>query len=354
MKIHKQWLWIIISGIIISCVCSYYFFYSSSAILRFSAVNFPLKKLWSQSLNSTVVHISTSSDNSEILVRTNSALFALETADGNIIWNLPLSKQIDDSPAISTAKMVFVTDSDSLRALNINDGRIVWEQSLPQSSGRLVDVSESLVLVNQASYDIRAYDTQSGRLLWSVPVARGFVPAYINKDVVYIADYGIRAVDAATGKSAWLYGNNAIGASTYRDGIIYYTSENEITAFNTQTKTKLWNVTLPDNGFRRFKLDNDFLFVMDESNLYEFDTSKGTIVWQADISHPMNPAIIGDNIYVLEGFSRIIRVFNLTTKKEIGHVRVSAPHLLVVDMQNMFSSTDILLFSTGQDIFAYK
>jgi outer membrane protein assembly factor BamB len=351
MKINRRLLWIII---FVVATASIGIFYSTSAILQSSATNFPLGKLWSQNLNSEAVDISTSSDISKILVRTNSVLFVMEPADGKIVWSSPLAKQVHHSPARTAAKMVFVTDNDSLQALSISDGKLVWKQLLPQTSGRLVDLSESLVIVNQASHDIRAYDTQSGQLLWSVPAGRGLVQAYINGDMVYIADHGISAIKAATGESVWQYGNSTIGASASSDGIIYYTSGNKVTAFDTETRNELWNVNLPDNGFLRFKLDNKCLFIMDESNFYLLDRSDGTLLWQADISHPMNPVIIANNIYVMEGFSRVIRVFNFATEAQIGHMRISVPHLLVAEKQDMFSVGDTLIFSTGQHVFAYK
>lgn len=332
-----------------------YVFYSTPIFLQLNAEDFPLEKLWSQSLSGAVVDISVSSDNSKIFALTDSALYAILPTNGNIIWSSPLSWQVDRSPALSTTEMVFITDNHSIQALNIYDGSMIWRQPLPESgSGRLVDLSGNLVLVNQTSYDIRAYDTPSGQFLWSVPTGRGFVLAYIDGDRVYIADYGISAVKAATGESIWQHGNTIISTSTYSDRTIYYASENKVTAFDTQTQNDLWSTDLPENGFLRFKLVGDFLFVMDSNAFYIFNKSNGILEWQDNFSYPMNPVIIANNLYIMDGFGRVIRVFNLATKTEVGHIRISAPYLFVAEKQDLYSSTDILFFSIGHEIFAYK
>ncbi len=350
MKINKRLLWVIVPVVVLS----FYILYSNPIFPQFRAINFPLKTSWSQKLSNAIVDISTSNDNSIILARTKYRLYALQAVNGKVAWSFTLANQVDHSPARSIGKTVYVTDSKFLYAISINDGSEIWRQPLPESGGRLVDLSENLILVNQTSYDIRGYDTLTGQLLWSVPAGRGFVQAYINDDIVYIADDGINAIRASSGESVWQHGNNVIGESAYAERIIYYRSSNKVTAFDTQIQHELWNASLPENGFLRLKLDGDYLFIMDESNFYVFNKSNGSLEWQENISHPMNPVVIENNLYVLEGFSRVIRVFNLATKTEIGYLRISAPHLFVVENQEMSSSTDILLFSIGHDIFAYE
>lgn len=250
MKINKRLLWVIV----FIAVLSFYILYSAPIFLQFGDANFPLKNSWSQKLSNEIVDISTSNDNSVIFARTKYMLYGIQAVNGKIIWSFPLVNQVNHSPARSIGKMVYVTDSKFLYAIRINDGSEMWKQPLPESGGRLVDLSENLILVNQTSYDIRAYDTQSGQLLWSIPAGRGFVQAHINDDIVYIADDGINAVRATSGKSVWQHGNNVIGESAYTEGIIYYRSTNKVTAFDTQIQHELWNASLPENGFLRFKL----------------------------------------------------------------------------------------------------
>ena len=245
-------MWVIIFVVVLS----FYILYSTPIFLQFGVANFPLKNSWSQKLSNAIVDISTSNDNSVILARTKYMLYAIQAVNGEVIWSFPLSNQVYHSPARNIGKTVYVTDSKFLYAIRIDDGSEMWKQPLPESGGRLVDLSESLILVNQTSYDIRAYGTQSGQLLWSVPAGRGFVQAYVDDDMVYIVDDGINAVKSSTGESAWHHGNKVIGESTYNKRIIYYTSENRVTAFDTQARKELWNTNLPENGFLRFRCNS--------------------------------------------------------------------------------------------------
>jgi len=353
MKKYKSKLSIAFSVFFVLLMSVSYFLFSPSLILKVSADNFPLNRLWSQRFNDLVVDISTSNSDEIIFIRTNKSLYALQSNTGDILWSFPLSKQIDHSPAVNFGTKVYVTDSEALLALDMENGRVRWSQPLPETSGRVVDVSNSIVLINEVGADIRAYDVKSGSFLWNISGGRGFIQAFIDENLIYIPDYGVKAIDIKNGKDVWQYGTDVKYPSDYYNGVIY-SAGNRVVAFDVRNQTELWDMVLPIVGLQRLKLDNDFLFVMDEKNIYLIKKSNGTLAWQVGMSHPMNPVIIGDVVYVMDGFGRVIQVFNLSTGKEVGHIRVSLPHLLVVENQDMYSSADILLFSSGKYLFAYK
>lgn len=330
------------------------YMYPPLSLIQFGITdNFPLVKLWSKKPGNTVESISITEDETMILVRISDAIYALDKNQGNAIWKRDISRQAFFSPAVSSNSKIFVADSKSLRAFVQKSGQIVWSQSLPESGGRIVDVSKDIVLVNLVGYHVRAYDAQNGTLLWSIGAGRGFIQAYIVGNLVYILDHGIKAVDLESGKTIWVEGTDVIRSSSFSDGIIYYKSGIQIVAFDVKERTELWNLDLKLEGRYVLQVIKEFLIVTDASFLYALDKSDGHIVWKVIIDFPKNPSVIGNEIFLLEGFTRKIRVFDIVTGKDLGFLRTSLPYLVTVDRKDMLSFSNILLFSRGNEIFAF-
>src|SRR5688500_16508288 len=118
--------------------------------------NFPLRKIWINRLNESVLGLSLASQDI-LLARTSAALYALDTKNGNILWRYSLSRQADPKPAIADKENVYVADGRSLIVLSPANGIKLWEQSLPYPTEWVTDVSEGLVVVNQMGFDIMVY-----------------------------------------------------------------------------------------------------------------------------------------------------------------------------------------------------
>jgi outer membrane protein assembly factor BamB len=355
MMKNNRILFIFVAGIIVLLAFVHCYLYPPLSLIQFGTANyFPLDKLWSQKLGNTIDDLSISENGAMVLVRTRDAIYALDKGQGNIIWKYDISPQAYVSPAVSRNSRIFVADSKSLWALDSESGQVIWSQSLPESGGRIVDVSKERVLVNLVGYYVRAYDTQTGSLLWNIGVGRGFVQAYINDNLVYIPDHGIKAVDIESGKTIWTEGTNTISSSSFSDGIIYYKSGNEIVAFDVKKRTELWSLDLKLGGSIDLIVNKGFLIIADKNNLFGFDKLDGHLKWRVATDFPQNPSIIDNQIYVLEGFTRKIRVLDIDTGKEVGSLRISFPYLLLaVGRKDMISTSNILLFSRGNEMFAF-
>jgi outer membrane protein assembly factor BamB len=313
-----------------------------------------LKKLWSQKSGNTIDDLSISEDGTMVLVRTRNAIYALDKVSGNVIWKYDIFPQAYVSPAVSKGSKIFVADKKSLSALDPKNGLVIWNQSLSEPDGRIVDVSTDMILVNLVGYYVQAFDTETGSLLWKTGVGRGYVQAYIDDDLVYIPDHGIKAVNAESGKTIWSEGINNISYSNFSDAIIYYQSGNQIVAYDVKNRTRLWSLDLKLAGSVDLITEKGFLIVTDKSNLYVFDKINGQIKWRVTIDFPQNPSIIENQIYVLEGSKRIIRVFDLDTGQGAGSLRTSFPYpLFAVGRKDMISTSNILLFSRGNEVFAF-
>jgi outer membrane protein assembly factor BamB len=354
MKKNNRMLYICIVGVIALFVFAHYYQYPPLSLVQFGEENyFPLEKLWSQKPGNIIDDLSVTEDGTMVIVRTGNAFYALDKHQGNVIWKHRITHQAFSSPAVSSGSKIYVADGKVLWALDPENGQVIWSQPLSESGGRIIDVSKEVVLVNLVGSYVQAHDTQTGSLLWTIGVGRGLIHAYIDDNLVYIPDYGIRAVDIVSGKTIWTEGTDAIGSSSFSDGIIFYKSGNKITAFDVKKRIESWSLDLRFKGFGTLVVENGLLIVSDIDYLYAFDGLTGHLIWSVGTDFPKNPSVIDNTIYILEGFTRKIRAFDIDTGKEMGFIRTSFPYLLIVDRKDMMSSSNILLFSRGNEIFAF-
>ena len=352
MKKHK-WNIFIILGLLVVLISVHYYQYPPLPLVQFDTTNFQLEKKWSHQLDSTITEISVGQNSVILFARTSNSIYAFRADNGNVLWSFDSLAQGGYSPAFSNNLNVYVVDDKYIRAFDKQSGQIIWSQLLPKSRGQLVYVSDDIILVNEVANDISAYGAINGSMLWSIGVGRGFVNAYQDEGFVYIPDYGIKALDAATGKVLWKVGNDGIGSSSYSDGIIYFMSGDSIVAFDVKHQTEVWRLKFPSESFRKSVVDKGILFITDAQYLFAYNKSSGTLLWRAVVEFPTNPAIIENTVYVMEGFSRKIRCYDIATGKETGSFRVSFPILLLPDYRDMASTQNLLLFSRGTEIFAF-
>lgn len=313
-----------------------------------------LTQKWPSDLDNEIKEISTTAYGSLVLARTNGSVYGLLSNTGEAVWQFNSSSQVELSPALSVSGNIFITDNKALWALKQENGSVIWSQLLPETRGWVVDASDDVVLVNERSNDLRAYSTKTGQLLWGINVGAGYTKAYIDIDKVYIPDYGIKSVDLLTGQAKWSNGDNAIGWSEYQDGVIYYTSGEYIFAYDARNRSEIWKVHQISEGFRKFKIYQNVVIVTDADYIYIFEKENGNLQWKARLDYPVNPTPLGDNLYVMEGFKKVIQVLDIATGNKVGSITISLPQLFLVDHQNLTSSKELLLFSKGKILYAYE
>jgi outer membrane protein assembly factor BamB len=144
------------------------------------------------------------------------------------------------------------------------------------------------------------------------------------------------------------------GASIYAEGVLYISIGDEIVCFDPQTQEIIWKTSLPGYFSRKFALQGNVLLVTDKEHINALSKDTGKIIWQqGELTDPVNPIIIGNTVYVMEGFSREIFAFDLQTGKYEGKLHSSLPELLRTDRDELISDGNILLFSMQNFLYAY-
>jgi len=352
MKKYQYIFLIIISVLFLTAILSIFIYYQYVHI-RLDVNNFPLEQKWSSRVGAAILEISGVDNGNLIFVRTARALYAFDSETGREVWNFKLSYQAVPSPALASNGIVYVADSKSLWALDQINGIVIWEQSLSDVDGQVISASNKAILVSNTYSNVSAYDAKTGTLLWMFPVYWYHTKFYVNKNIIYIPEDGIYAIDLDTGQVVLEKGLDAVTDSDFYDGIIYYVTPGSVVAFDTQDNTEIWrrDIELSRYGLPILKIQNKYLLVLDMYSVITLNRDTGKPVWKTSVSAPVNPSVVGDTVFVMEGFNRTIRALQIDTGKNTGFLRASGYHLLLVDSrQNMISLDNMLIFSRGNEL----
>jgi len=352
----KKMFWIV--GFIVSSFMAIIYFAGNNFLLPINLGEqpFPLKQKWTISLDKgsmfdSVVDLSETKDGF-LLARTKEGIYTLQENSGQVMWFFRLDNQVQSHPVIVSNRIVYVSDSRNLFAISQDDGKSLWKQSV-QDNNWVVNASENMVLVNEVANDIVSFNTDTGRLLWRKHVGTGFVHAYIDGDLIYIPDDGVEAIDAQAGSLIWKHGEAVIGNSTFIDGVIYYEAGDKLKAFDAGERRELWSVELSGFGIKYPAVHGDFVFVTDMDYLYVINRITGVLVHKIASNAPQNPSFLGNEVYVMGQFSRAVDGFDIDTREQIGSLGTAIPVLLGVENQKMISTGNLLVFASGNRLFAY-
>lgn len=320
---------------------------------------FPLSEKWSAQLDSEILAIS-KSDSGSILLRTTGTLYALNSS-GEVLWRFPLGKQIEPMPAVEDGGKVFIADDKTVWALDMKSGKLIWSQSLPEQGGWITDASEKIVLINEKASDMRAYDARTGALLWDTPELQGRVYGYIDDSSVYIPDLDIVAYEALSGDVIWKQVTGLLRRATaYQNGILYYSVNNgdlqspiKINAFNVNERYIVTEAHIPISSLESISTEDNSLFIAGLDSFYVLSRSNFETLWNARLSRPVNPSKLGNYLYIMEGFNRIIYAFDIETGTIVGALQSGPREIVYSDKIDMISTNDLLLFADGDKLFAY-
>ncbi len=318
--------------------------------------NFPLQQKWSTKLNDKVVAVS-ASENGIIFARSPYSLNALDASTGKLIWKFLLKGQPLAGSSPSLNGIVYVSDSVYIYALDERSGKLIWKQGqIWDGGGSVIEVSDNLILFQDGAGGLSIYRTMNGELLWQTTTSKGRGhDAFIDEkeEIIYNLYYGINALDAITGKELWkMYDDSWSGF--FDNGIIYRSYRTGINAFDIQSQSILWEKQMDifDPGITKYiPYKEDFIFANSEG-IFAINKVTGEIKWQKYYADeiPDAPAIIGNQLFIMEGFSRVIRVYDADTGNEIGGLKIPTS---VFTSFGMTTINDALVFPSGKIVYLY-
>ena len=321
--------------------------------------NFPLELKWSTKMSDKVYAFSTS-ENGVIFAQSPYSLNALDASNGKLLWKFLTEGETSSSSALNG--IVYVCDKTTLYALKEDDGTKIWQQPLLLwNIGTIIDISEEVILLHDSGGLLSAYNTQNRDFLWDVSTQKGnrYI-AFIdpNHNIVYNFSYfAIQALDALTGKELWKISDNQFASGFYDNGIIFRAYSTGINAFDIQSKSILWEKQMDtfDSYNAKYVSVDKNIIVTTPVTMLSIQKTNGLVKWLKNYKDdiPNRPTIIKNQLFIMEGFSRIIRVYDVNTGAEIGGLRISLPVFAAVDREEMISVNNMLIFANGKIVYSY-
>jgi outer membrane protein assembly factor BamB len=183
---------------------------------------------------------------------TSGHLYALEAANGGLLWTWSLSSKaaLRGSPAVDpTAGLVFVTASDgSMSAVEARNGSLVWSTTVGGTLTAPV-FGDGKVFVASSSGKVAAFAETTGTASWTSTLSGpvGGVPAVdtIGSRLVIGESNGeVTALDVSRGTVDWTFTTGAaVTASPTVSGNVVYigSTDNHVYALSESTGGELWS-----------------------------------------------------------------------------------------------------------------
>lgn len=189
---------------------------------------------------------------------------ALSLNDGKQIWNRRVESPLSSSPAVLGNRAFLTSTNNDFFAINTDDGEILWNDQALAETARVLSspspaVTQDILAVGYSSGELITYFPANGRRLWTDTLT-------------------------STGRYTPLSAINDIaGKPTIQDGIVYVASHSGIlAAIDSRSGTRLWSKTF---GSRQGPvIGGDYLFVVGtNSKVAAVNKIDGKIAWIRDL-----------------------------------------------------------------------
>lgn len=189
---------------------------------------------------------------------------ALGLADGKEIWHRRVESPLSSSPAILGNRAYLTSTNNDFYAIDTDDGEIVWNDQALSETARVLSspspaVTQDILAVGYSSGELIAYLPANGRRLWTDTLTS--TGRYTPLSVI----------------------NDIAGKPTIQDGVVYVASHSGIlAAIDSRSGTRIWSRVF---GSRQGPvIGGDYLFVVGtNSKVAAFNRIDGKIAWVRDL-----------------------------------------------------------------------
>jgi hypothetical protein len=153
-------------------------------------------------------------------------LLALNASTGAVVWSVPDSDNLDQTPTIDNG-MVFYSDDASTYAVNEQTGAPVWTATRPNANNLFVTpavVGNGVVYELGAGLGGYAYNETTGALIWTNTTlqAKNYFSTTLTNGILYVANpNGLYAVDPSSGDILSLNDQYELNSLAIVNGNVY-------------------------------------------------------------------------------------------------------------------------------------
>lgn len=224
----------------------------------------------------------------EVVVAPNNdkSVYAFDL-NGSLLWKFGSSDVFWAQPA-SDGKYAFLGGMDhTLYAVDVADGSLVWKTDLGGAIMYPAAVGDGVLYQTTISNQLIAIDAETGKVIWQVTTDNAiWMTPVLREGVLYMGDVlgNAYAFDAASGTQSWTtpLGDEALyGTPALLENGVMYSSETGNIILVDFNGVKQWNRTVKGKLYSGVILAGDKLLVGvtgGDANLVAFDLN-GNLMW---------------------------------------------------------------------------
>jgi len=159
-------------------------------------------------------------DNKLFVPTQSGNLYALDPADGEIIWRFESGEPIMHTAAVTDGRVFFATIYGSVFAVESQTGKQIWQWNNGKRTGfsAAVCLADGKIFIGGRGGDFHTIDQETGREVWSYHIDAPIyqTAAYYNSGVYFAAeDMHCYGFDADDGSLKWK--SEKLAGSSFRD-----------------------------------------------------------------------------------------------------------------------------------------
>ena len=210
------------------------------------------KIVWHTTLKQQKMYPSASKNSNRIIVANDRECYALDAADGTVKWTFTANEMLFSPPLIVGNTVYFGSCDTNIYALEANTGELKWKHSTGWGIVATPAFSDDTVFAGSLDHHMYALKAGDGELSWSFEcnAAIHSSPVVYGEYVFFGSDDGwYYALNKSNGNIAWSFASNntidedvynyittaVVGNSLADDGMIFTSTNGKIYGFDAQT-----------------------------------------------------------------------------------------------------------------------
>jgi outer membrane protein assembly factor BamB len=213
-------------------------------------------------------------------------LHALDAANGNRLWRVPLPRGAMAPMAMTPAALIVLGAPDSVLAFRTADGSLLWGRSLGGRSGRVsLSVSQTAIYVSLVDRVVRVAPAD-GSILWDRTLPGEVASTAVARDRVFAGSTSneIYALDPDRGRLVWKFrfGGDVVGITAAGDLVFVVSLDNVVRGLNRSNGNQIWKRPLTTRPIAAPQVFDGVVAVAGAESVATFNSKTGVAIGTFD------------------------------------------------------------------------
>ncbi len=247
---------------------------------------------------------STTSDGITYTIEEKGAVIVAQGKNANPLWIYHSPSRLTQ-PAIVFGNRIFIVanNNNTIAALDTTDGNLLWQYQMPAPIGQSLTVSKEFVYVTSESGTLFTLRASNGTLLWHHQLQPATKVFTTNENIIYATDKSIIALHAKDGSIAWhlSLSSTPVQPLVIAYGTVYVaTFDGSVSAFDGDNGSLLWHHQLPAIAYEPIVVSDTTVYIhTSDYAVYTLSAINGSLLWSKPVSNIVTFAVVDKIAYLV-------------------------------------------------------